>query len=442
MTYDAHVNFGYANVAAAPTPATTGTSLTLQAGQASGLPAAPFNAVVGPVPSLLAPRLLASNAEIVRVTAIVGDVLTIARHQEGSSVRTILAGDQFAAAITAKSLTDIEAAVAVGDAIVSVNGHTGVVSLAAADVGADASGAASAAQAAAIAVSAQRASNLSDVASAGTSRFNLHDPVLTPAAVVATSNSAISGLLTIDGYTLLAGDHVLLTAQSTGAQNGPWVAASGAWTRPATYPTAGSIGGPTGGTRTIDIINGTLGAGGRWLLKTNVAITIDTSSTTWVLQSPPSVVSDSRGTTEGDLLAYDADESAFIRKGVGADGTVLTADSTQDGGVKWTAAAASTLTVVAGGSLGATPALNMASQTNTTAVLLTGTLTANATLTITNLTAGAFVGIELTQDATGYRSFSITVGGSTVYIPVLQNPGTYTVLQCYYDGTDLYVKGI
>lgn len=50
--------------------------------------------------------------------------------------------------------------------------------------------------------------------------------------VVSTTNqAALSGLLTIDSVTLVAGDRVLLAAQSTASQNGIWVAAAGAWSR-------------------------------------------------------------------------------------------------------------------------------------------------------------------------------------------------------------------
>jgi hypothetical protein len=41
----------------------------------------------------------------------------------------------------------------------------------------------------------------------------------------------MSGTITIDGYGAVAGDRVLLTAQTTASQNGIWVIASGAWTR-------------------------------------------------------------------------------------------------------------------------------------------------------------------------------------------------------------------
>lgn len=107
MTFDPHANFALGSVAVAPAPAQSGTTLTLKAGQAALFPAAPFNAIVWPV--LVQPTH--DVTEIVRVTGVSGDVLTIARQQEGSGSRSILVGDQFADAITAKALTDVEAAI-------------------------------------------------------------------------------------------------------------------------------------------------------------------------------------------------------------------------------------------------------------------------------------------------------------------------------------------
>lgn len=101
---DAHKNFAYSTVATAPSPATSGTSLVLQLGAGANFPAVPFNATIWPTNT----QPLASNAEIVRVTAIATDTLTIVRSQESSSARTVIVGDQIAAGITAKALTDIE----------------------------------------------------------------------------------------------------------------------------------------------------------------------------------------------------------------------------------------------------------------------------------------------------------------------------------------------
>jgi hypothetical protein len=101
---DKHLNFAYSTVATAPSPATTGTSLVVASGTGLLFPAVPFNAVIWPTGQ----RPLSSNAEVVRVTARTTDTLTIVRAQELSSARTVVVGDQIAAAITTKTLGDIE----------------------------------------------------------------------------------------------------------------------------------------------------------------------------------------------------------------------------------------------------------------------------------------------------------------------------------------------
>lgn len=105
---DAHKNFAYSTIATAPSPATSGTSITVYAGQGALFPTAPFNLTIWPT----AANPLASNAEIVRVTAVSTDTLTIVRAQEGTSARTVIVGDQCAACVTAKTLTDVEYATA------------------------------------------------------------------------------------------------------------------------------------------------------------------------------------------------------------------------------------------------------------------------------------------------------------------------------------------
>ena len=54
-----------------------------------------------------------------------------------------------------------------------------------------------------------------------------------PVAVATTANITLSGLQTIDTYTTLAGDRVLVKNQSTAANNGIYIASSTAWTRAA-----------------------------------------------------------------------------------------------------------------------------------------------------------------------------------------------------------------
>ncbi len=110
-TPDAHANFAYSTVATAPSPATSGTSLVVAAGQGALFPTPPFNATVWPVNA----QPTTANAEIVRVTNTATDTFTITRAQEGSSARTVIVGDQIAATITVKTLTDVQTLTVGGD---------------------------------------------------------------------------------------------------------------------------------------------------------------------------------------------------------------------------------------------------------------------------------------------------------------------------------------
>ena len=70
MAYDAHSNGGYSTVAAAPSPATSGTVLTLHPGDGIRFPTPPFNTTVKPFGTLPMLAGFNVNAEIVRVTAL------------------------------------------------------------------------------------------------------------------------------------------------------------------------------------------------------------------------------------------------------------------------------------------------------------------------------------------------------------------------------------
>jgi hypothetical protein len=62
-----------------------------------------------------------------------------------------------------------------------------------------------------------------------------------PVVVATTANITLSGLQTIDGIALSAGDRVLVKNQSTASQNGFWDAAAGAWTRSADAAAGSSL---------------------------------------------------------------------------------------------------------------------------------------------------------------------------------------------------------
>lgn len=104
MAFDAHKNLAYSTVLTAPSPAISGTSLVVQSGDGAKFPTPPFNATIWPTGA----RPIASNSEVVRVTGVSTDTLTIVRAKEGTSARSVIIGDQIAATITAKTFTDIE----------------------------------------------------------------------------------------------------------------------------------------------------------------------------------------------------------------------------------------------------------------------------------------------------------------------------------------------
>lgn len=105
---DQHTNFAYSAVATAPSPATSGTSLIVTAGQGALFPAVPFNLMVWPSSS----KSLSTNAEIVRVTAISTDTFTIVRNttteNNNTFNRTIIVGDQVAVPISYKMILEAE----------------------------------------------------------------------------------------------------------------------------------------------------------------------------------------------------------------------------------------------------------------------------------------------------------------------------------------------
>lgn len=115
---DTAKNFVYGLVKTAPSPAVSGTTLVLDKTDYGDL--FPDPATVGAYNIVIwatASKPLVSNAEIVRVTAKSDNVgadettLTITRQQEDTSARTIVAGDQIALGVTAKTILDLQAGV-------------------------------------------------------------------------------------------------------------------------------------------------------------------------------------------------------------------------------------------------------------------------------------------------------------------------------------------
>jgi hypothetical protein len=94
----AQKNFAVSTVATAPSPANSGTTLTVASGHGTRFPSSvPFKLVVSPANAAPDP----TNSEVVTVTAVSTDTLTITRASESSTARSIVVGDRVSAGITA-----------------------------------------------------------------------------------------------------------------------------------------------------------------------------------------------------------------------------------------------------------------------------------------------------------------------------------------------------
>jgi hypothetical protein len=98
-----------------------------------------------------------------------------------------------------------------------------------------------------------------------------------PAAVLAYNNITLSGLQTIDGYTTLSGDRVLVIGQTNAANNGIYTASSGSWTRTSDANTWALLYGAY-----VFIDYGTVYAGSAWVNTSPSSGTLGTTPITFV----------------------------------------------------------------------------------------------------------------------------------------------------------------
>jgi hypothetical protein len=95
-----------------------------------------------------------------------------------------------------------------------------------------------------------------------------------PVTAVATTNIAtLSGLPTVDGITMTAGQRLLLPAQTTTTQNGVYAVAAGAWTRVTTEASNEMDPGAT-----WLVLQGTTNGGTLWRMATTGTITVGTTA--------------------------------------------------------------------------------------------------------------------------------------------------------------------
>lgn len=413
--FDQHANLAVGTITVAPSPATSGTSLTLQSGQGALFPTPPFNATYTPASS----SPTSTNAEIVRVTAIVGDVLTITRAQESSSAQSITIGGTIANSVTAKIFTDIETAVNAGGAgtvtsvsVTSVNGVSGTVATAT-------STPAISLTLGVITPTSVNGLTLTSnaigfkIAGGTTSKTAQFNNTLTLAGTDSTTMTFPATSATIartDAANTFTGHQTIEGVTSTGATGtGNLVfASSPALTTPA-------LGTPSALVLTNAI--GLVASTGTTATGTPSSTTYLRGDNTWATVSGASPL-----TTKGDLYGF---STVNARIPIGADGTVLTADSAQTLGLKWQAVSGTgTVTTVsvatANGFTGTvanattTPAITL--TTSITGVLLgNGTAISAATAGTDFVAPGGALGTPSSGVATNLTgtAASLTAGNAT-----------------------------
>lgn len=132
--------------------------------------------------------------------------------------------------------------------------------------------------------------------------------------VVAVSNITLSGLQTIDGVALSAGQTVLATGQTTGTQNGPYVVAAGAWARRTSDDQSAEL--IPGAEWFVEL--GTVYAASKWVLRnvTNPVVGTDTLTITQTGAST-SYVSGNGIAITGNSIAVNPAASGGIVVGAG-----------------------------------------------------------------------------------------------------------------------------
>lgn len=116
-------------------------------------------------------------------------------------------------------------------------------------------------------------------------------------ALVAAANVTLSGEQTIDGV-LSSASLILATGQTSGAENGPWLSAAGAWTRPGWYTNGSAVQAPQFLTTFVRL--GTTYQGSTWRM-TTASVTIGTTVTAWV--QTPTNINSVTGTLSGSSVS-------------------------------------------------------------------------------------------------------------------------------------------
>lgn len=141
-----------------------------------------------------------------------------------------------------------------------------------------------------------------------------------PVRAATTANVTLSGTQTIDGVALVAGDRVLVKDQSSGAANGIYVVAAGAWSRATDLDAASEALGAT-----VFVSEGTTQGNSQWKMTTDAPITIGTTALVWMQVGGGTSYTAGNGITiDSGVVAVDTTVVARKASATIGDGTATT----------------------------------------------------------------------------------------------------------------------
>ncbi len=141
-----------------------------------------------------------------------------------------------------------------------------------------------------------------------------------PARAATTANVTLSGTQTIDGVALVAGDRVLVKDQSSGAANGIYVVAAGAWSRATDLDASSEALGAT-----VFVSEGTTQGNSQWKMTTDAPITIGTTALAWMQVGGGTSYTAGNGITiNSGVVAVDTTVVARKASATIGDGTATT----------------------------------------------------------------------------------------------------------------------
>lgn len=141
-----------------------------------------------------------------------------------------------------------------------------------------------------------------------------------PVRAATTANITLSGAQTIDGVAVVAGDRVLVKAQSTGSQNGVYVAASGSWTRATDFDASSEVVGASCFVSEGSTLGNTV-----WVMTTDAPVTIATTTMSFIQTNAGTSYTAGTGVTiGGGIIAIDTAVTARKSSATIGDGSATT----------------------------------------------------------------------------------------------------------------------